>query len=64
MKNTTSKDIYLDAAKLISKANFWMAGSGHFDVKLDEMAQIIELALNGEEKKLNELYERLSNERL
>lgn len=58
------KKKYKTQASELIKANFWMAGVGHFNITLDEIALVLEYLDNGDYQLLHELYERLSEERL
>jgi hypothetical protein len=55
---------YLDKAKKFVKSGFWMAGYGHFDVTIDEIALIFELVEKSDFKSLKDLYSKLEEERL
>lgn len=62
MKKPSTK--YLNAADLILEADFWMAGLGHFNITREEIAAVIEMAINGNIESLKALYEELASERL
>lgn len=41
-----SREEAIDIAKSIKSANFFMCGNGHFDLSTDEIANIILIAVN------------------
>lgn len=55
---------YKAKANRFLKSGFWMAGLGHFDLTLDEVALILKLVETESFKDLDNLYKKLANERL
>jgi hypothetical protein len=55
---------YLTKAKKLLKSGFWMAGTGNFDITVNELAKILELVEKNDFVRLKNLYEKLEKERL
>lgn len=55
---------YLTKAKKLLDSGFWMAGLGHFDITIKELAQILEWVEKNKFKPISDLYNKLEKERL
>lgn len=55
---------YKSKAKALLKAGFWVAGFGHFDITVDELAQILKMVEKEDFDGIHKLYEKLEDERL
>lgn len=55
---------YLTKAKKLLDSGFWMAGLGHFDITIEELAQVLEWVEKNKFKSISDLYNKLEKERL
>jgi len=55
---------YKTKAKKLIKSGFWVAGYGHFDITIDELAIVLELVEKEDFKTLEVFYNELSNTKL
>lgn len=60
----SKKKDYLAQSEEFYKANFRVYGIGHFDVYIDEMAEILRALDTGDYHLLSQLYERLERRRM
>lgn len=58
------KDKYLDKAHKLLDSGFWVAGYGHFDITMGELALILEYIENNDFDSISNLYKELEKERL
>ena len=55
---------YKTKAKKLIKAGFWVAGYGHFDITIEELAIVLELIEKEDFKNLEAFYNELSETKL
>lgn len=55
---------YLKKAEKLVESGFWVAGTGHFNISIKELATILSLVEKEDFSKIKELYKKLSEERL
>lgn len=55
---------YKTKAKALINSGFWVAGYGHFDITIDELAKILKMIDKEDFKGIRELYKELEKERL
>ena len=59
-----NKKKYIKRAKELHKANFRMFGIGHFDIFIEEIAEILEALERDDFKLVSQIYERLEGKRM